>query len=110
MILAFIGWLIDARKVGESTIEKYLSGLRIVHLKNGYLPGNLRPELARAILRGHSQTKAKEKAPRLPMALPVMRLLKRLLTNSNLPISKKRLLWVVCCLAFHGSFRIHEIL
>ena len=110
MILAFIGWLIDARKVGASTIEKYISGLRIVHLKNGYLPGNLRPELARAILRGHSKTKAKEKAPRLPMTLPVMRLLKRLLTNSNLPISRKQLLWVVCCLAFHGSFRIHELL
>ena len=23
---------------------------------------------------------------------------------------KRRMLWVVCCLAFHGSFRIHELL
>ena len=66
MILAFIGWLIDARKVGASTIEKYLSGLRIVHLKNGYLPGNLRPELARGILRVIHRPKPRRKPQDYP--------------------------------------------
>ena len=110
MILAFIGWLINVRKVAAPTIEKYLSGLRIVHLKKGVLPGNLRPDLAKAIVRGHAQVQMKTKIPRLPMTLPVMKLLKNLLTNSNMGMSKKRQLWAIACLAFHGSFRIHELL
>ena len=106
MILAFIGWLINVRKVSSSTIEKYLSGLRIIHLKNGVLPGNLRPDLVTAIIRGHFQSQTKVKIPRLP----VMKLLKKLLTNSQMSMSKKRLLWTISCIAFHGSFRIHELL
>ena len=110
MILAFIGWLMTVRKVGASTIEKYLSGLRVVHLKNGVMPGNLRPDLIKAIVRGHAQTQSKTKVPRLPMTIPVMKLLKKLLTNSKMNMGKKRLLWAISCLAFHGSFRIHELL
>ena len=110
MVLAFIGWLITTRKVGAQTIEKYLSGLRIVHLKRGILPGNLRPDLVKAIVRGHAQTHSKARIPRLPMTLPVMKLLKNLLTNSKMGMGKKRQLWAIACIAFHGSFRIHELL
>ena len=110
MVLAFIGWLINVRKVSAATIDKYLSGLRIVHLKNGFMPGNLRPDIVKAIIKGHSHCNLKEKAPRLPMTIPMMKLLKCLLTKSKMPISKKRLLWAISCIALHGSFRIHELL
>ena len=110
MVLAFIGWLINVRKVSAATIDKYLAGLRIVHLKNGFMPGNLRPDIVKAIIKGHSHCNSKEKPPRLPMTIPMMRLLKHLLTKSNMQISKKRLLWAISCIALHGSFRIHELL
>ena len=35
MILAFIGYLINVRKVCSSTISQYMSGFRVVHLKHG---------------------------------------------------------------------------
>ena len=110
MILAFVGWLMTVRKISTSSISQYLSGLRVVHLKSGVLPGNLRPDLVQAILKGHSNCEAPSKAPRLAMTIPVMKLFKRLLKMSNITHEKKRLLWAVSCIAFHGSFRIHELL
>ena len=44
------------------------------------------------------------------MTTPIMELVKKLLTLSILPLEMKRLVWVISCLAFHGSFRIHELL
>ena len=110
MVLAFIGWLITVRKVSAATIKQYLSGLRTIHLKNGFLPGNLRPDIVNSILKGQEQEDSKSKVPRLAMTIPVMRLLKKLIYMSSMPQHKKRMIWTVCCLAFHGSFRIHELL
>ena len=110
MVLAFVGWLISVRKVSASTISQYLSALRMSHLKKGVLPSNLRPDMVKAILRGHEHSCAKNKIPRLAMTIPVMRLLKKLLVMSKMPLSKKRLIWAISTIAFHGSFRIHELL
>ena len=110
MILAFIGWLITVRKVSSVSINKYLSGLRTVHLKKGSMPGNLRPEIVKAIIRGREQEEKRDKPPRLAMTLPVLKLLKKLITMTSWTLEKKRLLWTVSCMAFHGSFRIHELL
>ena len=110
MILAFVGWLMTVRKISSSSISQYLSGLRVVNLKNGVLPNNLRPNLVQAILKGHQNQEPKTKNPRLAMTIPVMKLLKKLLTLTNMTLEKKRLLWAISCIAFHGSFRIHELL
>ena len=112
MVLAFIGWLIDVRKLSSSSISQYVSGLRSVHLRNGVLPGNLRPDIVGSIITGraHEEQQRPDKAPRLAMTLTVMDLLKHLITASSMAHEEKRLLWVVCCLAFYGSFRIHELL
>ena len=110
MVIAFVGWLISVRKVSSATISQYLSGLRMVHLKRGMMPRNLRPDLVKTILKGHSNVDTQSKAPRLAMTFSVMKLLKNLLTSSNFCLEKKRLIWLVSCLAFHGSFRIHELL
>ena len=110
MVIAFVGWLMTVRKISSNSVSQYLSGLRIVHLKNGVLPGNLRPDLINAILKGHSRIETVQKSPRLAMTIPVMKLLKKLLTISSMSLEKKRLLWTKCCMAFHGSFRIHELL
>ena len=112
MILAFVGWLISVRKVSSSTISQYLSGLRNVHLRSGVMPGNLRPDIVSAIIKGkeHEEQSKPDKPPRLAMTLTVMKLLKHFLAVSSLCLEEKRLLWVVSCMAFHGSFRIHELL
>ena len=110
MILAFVGWLITVRKVSSSTISQYLSGLRMAHLKKGFFPPNLRPELVKSVIKGREHVDLKNKVPRLTMTIPVMRLLKKLITLSKKSLDQKRLLWVICSLAFHGSFRIHELL
>ena len=110
MILAFVGWLITVRKVGASTIKQYLSGLRTVHLKRVFLPGNLRPELVKSIIKGREQQESKNSIPRLAITLPILNLLKTLLKLSNLELEMKRMIWAICCIAFHGSFRIHELL
>ena len=110
MILAFVGWLISVRKVSATSMKKYLSGLRTLHLRNGFMPGNLRPDIVNAIIKGREQENNKGKVPRLAMTLPVMKLLKSLITNSGRSLESKRMLWAVCCLSFHGSFRTHELL
>ena len=83
MVLAFIGWLITVRKVSAAMIKQYLSGLRTIHLKNGFLPGNLRPNIVNSILKGQEQEDSKSKVPRLAMTIPVMRLLKKLISMSK---------------------------
>ena len=110
MILTFVGWLLTVRKVGAASIKQYLSGLRTVHLKNGFLPGNLRPEIVKSIIRGKEQQESKTRIPRLAMTFPMMKLLKTLCSMSSLSIEMKKMIWVVACMAFHGSFRIHELL
>ena len=110
MVIAFIGWLIAVRKVSTVTINQYLSGLRMVHIKKGILPPNLRPEIVKSILSGHANDDKRKQIPRLAMTTPIMELVKKLLTLSILPLEMKRLVWVISCLAFHGSFRIHELL
>lgn len=111
MILTYVGWLISARGVSASSITQYISGLRVVHLKKGVFPGNLRPDIVNAIIKGRAHEDCtKEKAPRMAMTIPVMKLLKLLLTKSRMCHEEKRLLWAVSCIAFHGSFRIHELL
>ena len=60
MILAFVGWLISVRKVSARSVDQYLSGLRVAHLKEGVLPRNLRPDIVKSVLRGHEQSNARE--------------------------------------------------
>ena len=50
--LTFLAWLIDERKVKPSTIEKYLSCLRMVHLTEGTEIPCLRELKAKHILNG----------------------------------------------------------
>ena len=112
MVLTFVGWLIVSRNVSSASINQYISGLRVAHLKQGVMPRNLRPAIVAAILKGkeNEENMSGSKIPRLAMTIPVMKLLKALLAASKLALSRKRMVWAISCLAFHGSFRIHELL
>ena len=59
--LLYIGWLKDVRKVSVGTIEKYLSGIRLMHLKEGHNVPALRPDIVRSVLVGMEQQENVEK-------------------------------------------------
>jgi hypothetical protein len=114
-VLIYIDWLIRARKVKSSTISSYLAGVRQLHLVKGIDPPNIRSAAVRMILKGKShmdsiEDRAEPKTKRLPMTLNLMRLLKAKIRVWDQPEDKRLLTWAVCTAAFHGSFRIHEIL
>ena len=50
------------------------------------------------------------KERRIPVTVTVMRLLKRRIKKINWPEPNKKLVWALCCVAWNGSFRIHELL
>ena len=84
MVLAFIGWLITVRKVSGKTISQYLSGLRVIHLKNGVLPPCLCLNVVKSILKGLEHEATKKSIPTLPVTIPIMRLIKKKLTMSKI--------------------------
>jgi len=86
-----------------------------LHLVKGIEPPNIRSAAVRMVLKGKGhmdsiQDRAITKAKRLPMTLNLMRLLNAKIRNWDQTDDTKLLTWAVCTAAFHGSFRIHEIL
>ena len=114
-VLTYVGWLATKRKVSVSTIEKYLSGIRLAHIKEGFNVPILRPDIVKVILTGlmqkeKIQIRAGKKAERLPVTLSVLELLRHELKKIGWSVTKKRMMLTICYIAFFGSFRIHEIL
>ena len=65
----------------------------------------------KAIIQGkHNQEKGIKRAPRMAMTTPVLKLVKLLLKKKRMNQEDRRPIWAVSCMAFHGSFRIHEML
>ena len=114
-IIIFIGWLIEVRNVKAATINCYLSGIRQLHTAKGIEIPNIRTELVRSIMTGKknldgiSSRKGKE-PQRLPITMTMMRLLKNQIRKWIVPLEQRLLMWAVCSLAFHGAFRISELL
>jgi hypothetical protein len=63
-------------------------------LKRGAFPANLRPDIVKAILKGRANEEAKKgmKKPRMAITIPVMKLLKLLLTRGRMSHERRRLL------------------
>ena len=114
-VVAFVGWLLVRRGVRGATVESYLSGLRKVHLAQGYDVPCLRPELVKSVIAGAKnmsaiKDRAMERPRRLPVTLDLLKLLKIELNDLDEDIYFKRLIWAVACLLFFGAFRVHEVL
>jgi len=114
-IIVYVGWLIVRRKVKAATINGYLSGLRQLHTVNGAEPPEIRTSLVKSILRGQTnidniKKRQGDSQKRLPMTMSIMRQLKEEIRTSTENPKFKLLLWAICTLAFHGAFRIHELL
>jgi hypothetical protein len=114
-ILEFVGWLISDRKVKAGTVNSYLSGLRQLHILRGMEPPVIRTSLMKFLLQGKKNLdnisdRSNNKAKRLPITMNVMRLLKEEIRVWNVSLDQKLLAWAIATVAFHGAFRIHELL
>ena len=111
--LNFIGWLLS-KNLKSSTAKKYLSGVRQWHLSNGWDEPLLRSPLVKQVLEGATNFDALKEMPptknRLPITITAMKLIKRLLNKLQWTDERKSRVWFTACLAWAGSFRIHEIL
>ena len=54
-LLTIVGWMRDKRELRSASISKYLSGLRMYHLANGFFPPCLRPPLVKLIFEWNDQ-------------------------------------------------------
>ena len=112
--LIFTGWLID-KEVSHATINKYLSGVRQLHLAAGHQEFTIRSDLIKQILtgrkhQGNVEETVGEKKSRIPITPNIMLLMKRDLAESDMEKPKKLLLWSIITLLFNGGFRVGEIL
>ena len=113
VILLFIGWL-HKRNLSATTINSYLSGLRQLHLSLGLQIPVIRTDLVKQVLAGKKvsdEISPKLKSTRIPVTPTVLRILKlKLSLDYELSVIDMRLYWFLCTLAFHGSFRMGELL
>ena len=80
--LTFIGWMLQ-RGLQANTASKYLSGVRMWHLAQGFDEPLLRNPITKQVLRGatnfNNLNRLKGKKRRLPMTIIAMKLLKKFL-------------------------------
>ena len=113
--LTFVAWLIDVRGVKSITIDKYLSGLRMIHLTKGHDIPCLREPIVKLILTVRTnwdniKEELEGKRRRDPVTISMMKFFKKKLLTIDWTVEKKILFHAVTTLAWNGSFRIHELL
>jgi len=113
--LLFTDWLLTDRQVSAATANAYLAGIRKLHEIRGLEVTKLKSSLVNQVIRGKKNEEAvrkrnTENKGRLPVTLTILKLLKETIRRSTMAGEEKLLLWAVSTVAFHGSFRIHEIL
>ena len=113
--LNYVGYLLDDRNCSSKTVAQYLSGVRMLHLCNGMDVAALRPPMINLILKGREHWEnvrdtLNKKPKRVPVMISVMKYLKRVILESIMSEEKKIRLWLICCILWNGSLRIHELL
>jgi len=113
--LNFIHWLLKDRGLKTSTVHHYLAGVRHAHISRGLEPPQIRSTLIQQVLKGHANKEATgqidtTRQGRAPMTIELMKTMKTNLCKSSMDKRGRLLLWAVATLAFHGAFRIHELL
>lgn len=114
-ILLFVHWLLKIRKVGGSTVESYLAGIRCAHIAKGLPTPQIRTDLINLIIRGKKNLQAAERRAtntqmRRPVTQDILALLKARLRVWNAPTTDRKLVWAVATVCFHGAFRLGELL
>ena len=112
-MLTFIAWMIN-RGLRANSIQVYLSGLRMSHITSGFFGVKLYEDVVSHMVKGLKQRdmvrdKVAGRTGRLPVTMDILTKLRVAIRKSSWEMGKKRLVWAICCLAFNGSFRIHEL-
>ena len=113
-VLVFVAYLLDRDNLKSSTIENYLSALRILHMTEGHIVTNLRPDIIRTLLKGKSNEDAiwdRKKEEKLPVTVEVLALMREiLLADTRMDRAEKAAIWAIACMCFFGSLRLGEVL
>ena len=86
--LTLVAWMMDKRKIGANSIDKYLSGLRMLHLTQGFDAPCLRDPIVKLILTGRSncdniKDKLEGRKQRDPVTLDMMKFFKKKPPNAS---------------------------
>jgi integrase len=114
-VISFVLWLAFDRGVSSATISNYLSGVRNLHVVNNVVCPELRSEQVELLLKGKKNWEQAVKreagvSNRRPVTPDILRLLKARISDSDLLLIDKKMVWTVCTVLFFGAFRGHELL
>ena len=119
-MLTYVGFLLCPKAEGGrglkgSSVEKYLSALRMIHMTKGYFNPWIRPEIVKQVTRGACNRdqlikRMEGKTGRHAMTPDLMWSLKLGLSKSTLTRSRRRIIWAVSTICWAGALRIHEAL
>ena len=80
--LTYLGYLISVRKVSGSTLEKYMSGLRMAHLTRGHFSPWIRPDVVKMMITGiQNKEQVRKRMEGREGRLPITPLMPRSLRN-----------------------------
>ena len=76
---------------------------------------SLRPPIINLILKGREhwenvKSTLSSKPKRVPVTIKVLKFLKRAISESGWSDEKKLRLWLICCLLWNGSLKVHKLL
>ena len=109
----FTVWLLRVKKLSVNTVKEYLSGLRSLHVIQGFNTAGLEDETTKKLIEGARNLEwldSKKQSGRRAMSVPLMKLLKIEIFKSSLTILEKSAMWAACTVAFQAALRMGEIL
>ncbi len=114
-ITRFILWLAFERKTSSGTISVYLAGIRQLHIQHNVPFTDTSSEFTKMLLSGkknseHCAAPSAESDKRRPITPEILRKIKSGLTNSELTLCDKRMVWSACTMLFFSACRASEIL
>ena len=114
-LLWYISYLDSQRHVDSKTIDSYVSGLRMLHLSMGIHIPTLKSPIVKLALKGTKrrqllENEMKLKPRRRAISLPILEFLShQIAADRLLSAFDKQLYHTLCLTAFHGSFRMGEL-
>ena len=113
-LVVFVGYLLSTNRLRSVSIENILSALRMYHLSQGFYSVMLRPDRVKNLLKGRAHQDAleeRDKPKRLPVTLGVLELLRLALKlDKDMTGEEKSVIWAISVVAWHGGFRLGELL
>jgi Phage integrase SAM-like domain len=115
MITKFVLWLAFSRNLSSGSISTYLAGIRQAHLNKGMPCPEIRSDKINQLLKGKANMESENRREskvgrRQPVTPDILRLVKSRISDSELHICNKRMVWAVGSILFFGALRGAEIL